>query len=205
MKIRNAITLVALALCLAGNAWSKTDEDVQNAKFGIEVDKRIDQKAAANITKKMAAIKKSLADDKSLTVEDAYDVNGLKAVKVTFDSNIMFAPNSSNLSSEEKEKLRLFAQTIIAVASETNIAVYGHTDNTGTHEANAKISADRAQAVANQLTDNGISQDRIVVKGLSYDYPIDDNAMAEGRRNNRRVEVFISANEKMIEDAENGI
>ena len=44
----------------------------------------------------------------------------------------------------------------------------------------------------------------MMTQGLAYDYPVADNSTAAGRAQNRRVEVYISANEQMIQDAENG-
>ena len=67
-----------------------------------------------------------------------------------------------------------------------------------------KLSKERAEAVANFLVGNGVSRARITTEGLAYDQPVADNSTAEGRAKNRRVEVYITANENMIRKAENG-
>ena len=100
-------------------------------------------------------------------------------------------------------RLTQFAQKM-ADMSETNINVYGHTDNVGSAAANKKVSDQRAQAVAKFLTQKGIAKERIVADGLSYDFPVADNSTEEGRAQNRRVEIYVSANEEMVQEAENG-
>jgi outer membrane protein OmpA-like peptidoglycan-associated protein len=69
---------------------------------------------------------------------------------------------------------------------------------------NERISKERAEAVANFLVGQGISRSRITTEGLAYDQPVADNNTAEGRAQNRRVEVYITANKDMIRKAETG-
>lgn len=71
------------------------------------------------------------------------------------------------------------------------LAIDGHTDNSGNATANKKLSRQRADAVADYLTKNGISDDRIYTKGYGSERPIADNATEEGRTQNRRVEFTI--------------
>ena len=87
---------------------------------------------------------------------------------------------------------------------DTDVTVYGHTDNTGSAEVNEKLSTQRANAVAGYLQSCGIASSRIKSEGKAYTMPVADNATKEGRAQNRRVEVYVSANEKMIQAAENG-
>jgi outer membrane protein OmpA-like peptidoglycan-associated protein len=87
---------------------------------------------------------------------------------------------------------------------DTDITVLGHTDNVGSAEANQKVSDNRANAVSSYLQGKGIAKSRIVAEGHSYNDPVADNSTAEGRAQNRRVEIYISANENMIKAAENG-
>ncbi len=64
----------------------------------------------------------------------------------------------------------------------------GHTDNTGTAGHNLVLSQQRADAVKTQLVSMGIDAGRLTTKGYGDTQPIEDNAIAEGRANNRRVE-----------------
>ena len=69
--------------------------------------------------------------------------------------------------------------------------VIGHTDSTGSYEANRVLSERRASAVRNYLVDSGIEKSRIDIEGLGESDPIDTNLTVEGRANNRRVEIII--------------
>ena len=131
------------------------------------------------------------------------DANNLQAIKVTFDNGILFATNKSELSPASSEALIKFALSL-QNTPDTDVTIYGHTDNTGTRAVNERLSAERANSVANYLVSQGINRGRIKTEGLAYDQPVADNSTAEGRAQNRRVEVYISANATMIQKAENG-
>lgn len=146
---------------------------------------------------------KELEEALNANVETVTDVNGLTAVKVTFDNGILFDTNKSTLSADAKTQLKTFAQQMQDLP-DTQITVYGHTDNTGTAEVNERISKQRADAVTAQLTANGIDKARIVSEGKSFNEPVASNDTAEGRAQNRRVEVYISANADMVKAAEEG-
>jgi outer membrane protein OmpA-like peptidoglycan-associated protein len=73
--------------------------------------------------------------------------------------------------------------------SEVTLEIQGHTDSQGSAEFNQRLSQRRAQAVADYLTGKGISRSRIEAKGYGEDLPIADNSTAEGRAQNRRVEL----------------
>ena len=133
-------------------------------------------------------------------METVKDVNGLEAIKVTFDSGILFDFNKSTLRTEAKQQLDTFAAEM-ADMPETGITVYGHTDNVGSEAVNKRISLQRAESVGNYLSGKGISKSRLTMEGLGFDQPVADNETEVGRAQNRRVEIFITANEKMIEEA----
>ena len=136
-------------------------------------------------------------------VESVQDVNNLQAIKVTFDNGILFATNKSELSPASREALTKFA-TSLKNSPDTDVTIYGHTDNTGTRAVNERISKERADAVANFLVGQGISRSRLTTEGLAFDQPVADNSTAEGRAQNRRVEIYITANADMIKKAESG-
>ena len=82
--------------------------------------------------------------------------------------------------------------------------IYGHTDNVGTRAANEKVSTQRAEEVRKYLVNSGVSNSRLTSQGLAYDYPVASNDTEAGRAQNRRVEIYISANDAMIKAAEAG-
>lgn len=85
------------------------------------------------------------------------------------------------------------------VATEMNahqqlrIKSVGHTDSTGSVSINQPLSNNRASAVTNYLSSQGVNQSRMMVEGRAANDPIASNDTAEGRRMNRRVELFLYA------------
>ncbi len=72
------------------------------------------------------------------------------------------------------------------------IDIVGHTDNDGDEKYNQSLSDRRAKAVRQYLIQQGIQTDRLHAKGMGESTPIADNATAEGREKNRRVEFLIA-------------
>ncbi len=175
----------------------------KGAAIGAAVGTAVGAGAGALIGRKMDKQKAELEKINGAQVEDVTDVNGLQAIKVTFDSGILFDSGKSVLSESSKTALKNFA-TSLKSTPETDVTIYGHTDNTGSREVNEKLSRERAESVASYLKSNGVDGNRLTTAGKAYDEPVADNSTAAGRAQNRRVEVYIAANEKMIKDAEAG-
>lgn len=74
---------------------------------------------------------------------------------------------------------------------QTRVTIEGHTDSTGSPEYNLGLSERRANAVRDYLIRGGIESDRLTTRGLGLDFPVATNATAEGRQQNRRVEIII--------------
>ncbi len=157
----------------------------------------------ALIGRRMDKQKKELEAIEGAKVETVQDANNLQAIKVTFDNGILFATNKSELSPASREALIKFANSL-KNSPDTDVTIYGHTDNTGSRAVNERISKERADAVANYLVSQGISRSRMTTEGLAFDQPVADNSTASGRAQNRRVEVYITANADMIRKAQNG-
>lgn len=126
-----------------------------------------------------------------------------EGILVTFDSGLLFALNSSDLSAKSKEDLKKFAEVLIKYP-DTNLLVNGHTDNTGSDELNQKLSEKRAQSVSNYLIARNVAATRFTIKGYGETQPKVDNTTAENRALNRRVEVIVIANEELQKEAQNG-
>ena len=159
--------------------------------------------AGTLIGKKMDKQKKELENIEGATVESVTDVNNLPALKVTLDSGILFATGKSDLNTAAKNALNTFASSLIN-NPETNIEIAGHTDNTGSRATNEKLSLARANSVKNYLMNAGVSSLRMAAEGYAYDYPVASNDTEAGRAQNRRVEIYISANQEMIDAANAG-
>lgn len=175
----------------------------KGAAIGAAVGAAVGSGTGALIGRCMDKQRKELEAIEGAKVEPIKDVNNLEAIKVTFDNGILFATNKSELSSASRNALTKFA-TSLKNSPDTDVTIYGHTDNTGTRAVNERISKERADAVANFLVGQGISRSRLTTEGLAFDQPVADNSTAEGRAQNRRVEVYITANADMIKKAEAG-
>lgn len=125
-------------------------------------------------------------------------------IKITMNESIVnFAFDSSNLTSTAQTNLDKLAQ-VLADNPDTNINIYGHTDSKGTDAYNLSLSQRRADAVKAYLAGKGIASSRMITKGEGESMPVATNDTDEGRAKNRRVEFAITANEKMINDAQQG-
>lgn len=175
----------------------------KGAAIGAAVGAAVGSGTGALIGRRMDKQKKELEAIEGAKVESVKDANNLDAIKVTFDNGILFATGKSELSPGAREALTRFA-TSLKNSPETDITIYGHTDNTGSRAVNEKVSLERTQAVANFLVGQGINRSRITTEGLAFDQPVADNSTAAGRAQNRRVEVYITANSNMIKQAEAG-
>ena len=126
-----------------------------------------------------------------------------EGIVVTFDSGLLFDFDSEALRSTTKTNLTRLAETLKKY-DKTNIIVFGHTDNIGDSNYNLKLSERRAKAVSNYLSMKSIPSQRLKPEGLGETDPVVDNSSDQGRQLNRRVEVTIIADKKLIRDAKKG-
>lgn len=172
-----------------------------NTALGTVIGAAVGGTAGALIGKKMDNQKKQIEEMvPEATVET---VNDGEALKITFDSGILFATNSSTVSDASKSALHNFSNTLKA-NPDTYIKIIGHTDNTGNVDYNQTLSEKRAKSVDDYLLSQGVSQDRMTFEGRGIHEPVASNNTVEGRALNRRVEILILANEKMIQEAQAG-
>ncbi len=172
-----------------------------NTALGAIIGGVVGGTAGTLIGKKMDKQKKELEEQvKNAKIES---VNEGQAIRVTFDSGILFTTNSSTLSSTSQNSLRSFAANLKA-NSQTDMLIIGHTDNTGSDRINDPLSLNRASSVRSFLSAQGVDSSRMRVDGKGSHEPVADNSTASGRKENRRVEVYIIPNKAMVEAAQNG-
>jgi len=104
--------------------------------------------------------------------------------------NIYFEIGKSTLLPGSYPQLDILAKLLVEKPL-IKIKILGHADKTGLEEANLELSADRAKAVMDYLTEKGIAPERILHQGLGSSNPIASNETEEGRAKNRRVEFVI--------------
>lgn len=177
----------------------------KGAAIGSAIGAGVGAGAGALIGNRMDKQKKELEQQlaNSAKVEEVKDQNGLAAIKVTFDSGILFPTNGTTLSSTAKKELSEFAANIVN-NPDTNVQIYGFTDNTGTMAVNERVATGRADSVLSYLANCGVAPTRLSAQGIPMADYVESNETAAGRAANRRVEIYITADKNMIEKAEKG-
>ncbi len=183
-----------------------------NTLVGAAVGTAVGAGAGALIGRKMDKVKAQAQAVQNAQVEEVTDSHGLQAVKVTFDSGILFNTSSAVLSQTAMNSLSNFAN-VLKQNTDCDVSVQGYTDNTGwknstaeqSVQKNQELSQQRAQAVTTYLQSLGVSPTQIrSTQGFGEANPIADNTTAAGKAQNRRVEVYMYASEAMIKAAEAG-
>ena len=127
-------------------------------------------------------------DASAASVEDIADALNNDG-RVTL-RGVLFETDSDRLSPEGVDAgVRL--ASVMQQHPEIKVAVVGHTDSTGDFRYNLGLSQRRAEALARELVQNGVAQDRIAPVGVGEIAPVADNGTAEGRAQNRRVDVVL--------------
>ena len=145
----------------------------------------------------LSAARKTEQENEALRTRLMAQLNGILQTKATARglivsmSGVLFKTGQANLVPEAREKLAKVAG-ILATHKGLRIEADGFTDNTGTASLNEKLSASRAQAARDFLVGQGVPADAIVSRGFGADRPIAGNDTAEGRQENRRVELVVS-------------
>lgn len=176
-----------------------------NTAVGAAIGAGVGAGAGALIGKKMDKVKAQAEQElENAKIEEVTDANGLKAVKVTFDSGILFQINKSELNSTSKTELAKFSN-VLKNNSTCSVDIQGYTDTTGNDGINIPLSQKRAEAVSTYLKSCGVTSSQIAnVTGYGSQNPVASNDTKEGQAQNRRVEVYLYASQDMIDAANNG-
>ncbi len=112
-------------------------------------------------------------------------------LKLDVPSDVSFDVGKADIKPNMRPVLDRFAQTLVANPA-TTITIIGHTDNTGSDAINNPLSYNRADSVRGYLTARGVNASRIAVEGHGSREPVADNSTAQGKAQNRRVEIFVA-------------
>lgn len=155
-------------------------EGLQKTKEQLAAEKS----ARVDAEKKAAAAMSSLAEIAKVKEES-------RGVVITLSGSVLFATGQSNLLAIAKEKLD---QVAAALANQgfKSIVVQGYTDSRGNATENEKLSLKRAQSVRDHLVSKGLPSDKVTAEGLGASKPVADNNTADGRAENRRVEIVVT-------------
>lgn len=118
-----------------------------------------------------------------------------RGLVLTFVAEVLFDSGKAELKENARESLSKVAYVIQQKVSDRDIAVEGHTDNDPIKhsgwKSNWELSTGRATSVLHFLEDEGVNPRKLVASGYGEYRPVEDNASAEGRQGNRRVEIVI--------------
>jgi len=168
-----------------------------NAAWGAAIGGAVGGVAGGLIGNKMD--KQAREIDQALPGADVERVG--EGIRLVLNENaVRFDTNKSTLTTQARANLDKLVPVFTEYA-DTNIEIFGYTDNTGRPEYNLKLSGQRAESVKNYLIAKGLVASRFKTTGLGIAEPIATNDTPEGRSQNRRVEFAITANDKMKEDA----
>jgi outer membrane protein OmpA-like peptidoglycan-associated protein len=180
-------TLVKTRLQLSD---AQAGEAKQAEQVGVEHAARqaADSKAAASEQRAVESEQKTIAANDALAKLAAKDEE--RGMVITLSGGVLFRSNDAQLLPAAQTKL-----DDVAVALLTNgrpVSIEGYTDSKGSQSRNIDLSQRRAESVRSYLITRGLPADRVVAKGMGPDRPIADNGNAEGRANNRRVEIVVA-------------
>ena len=119
-----------------------------------------------------------------------------RGLVITLSGAVLFKTGDSALLPIAEQQLQKVAEALMEQDESKIIRVEGHTDDRGSSGVNYRLSLSRAQSVRAFLVSQGVKPDRIVAIGKGEDTPIANNKTAEGRANNRRVEIVVGAREQ---------
>jgi len=176
---------------------SQAGQAKEAAQLGAEHAARqdADSKAAASEQRALDSEQRTIAaNEKTNAANDALAKLAAKdeerGMVITLSGGVLFRSNDAQLLPAAQTKL-----DDVAAALLTNgrpVSIEGYTDSKGSQSRNIDLSQRRAESVRSYLISRGLSADRVVAKGMGPDRPIADNTSAEGRANNRRVEIVVA-------------
>lgn len=190
-----------------GNSMERQKKDLQEqlASLQTQTDQNTqdiaDNRNAINANSE--AIEANRKAIEAIKVESVKDSNNLDAIRVVMGDAVLFKTGKYDLSVAAQAALSRVAYNL-GQFPDTDVTVVGFTDNTGSEQVNQKLSVQRAESVVSYLKQNGVNASRLKAIGQGWNNPIASNETAEGRAQNRRVEIFITASSKMIENANSG-
>ncbi len=199
-KNKNTAIGTSAGIVVGGAIGGLLGKKNSNTAGGVIIGAAVGGVTGGAIGKYMDKQKRELEEKLGNTAEVERVGEGLK---VTFDSGLLFAVNSSDLTNSMKTQLRDFAETLIAY-DDTYILIDGHTDAQGADDYNMKLSDRRAKSVNDYLKSLGVKSARLGTRGFGESQPIASNETDAGRQQNRRVEVAIWANEDLKKQAKEG-
>jgi outer membrane protein OmpA-like peptidoglycan-associated protein len=115
-----------------------------------------------------------------------------RGMVITLSGGVLFASAKAELLPAAQVKLNSVADALMQQDPDSKMVVEGHTDSQGGDTYNQDLSQRRAQTVRDYLVSRGVASDRVTSQGFGSSRSVADNKSAEGRANNRRVEIVVA-------------
>lgn len=191
---------------LIGSLVSGHGDHNKGAAIGGAIGAVVGGTAGNLIGKHMDKVKAQAAAAAANATVETVKIDGLDAVKVTFDNGILFSVGKANLQSAAQSELSKFS-TVLKNNTDCNVAILGFASSDGSDATNLSLSKNRANAVSNYLKAQGVGASQLSkVDGLGEDptYLVRNADGSENMEASRRVEIYLFASEAMIKAAQNG-
>jgi len=159
----------------------------ESARLAAEAQAQRAQADAAQADREKAALRDQLRQQLNTILETRESARGL----IVNLSDVLFDTGSANLKSGTREKLAKVAGILLSHPG-LKIQVEGHTDSVGDVSYNQRLSENRAESVRSYIVGQGIAHDAVGTAGFGEAHPVASNSTAEGRQQNRRVELIVS-------------
>ena len=196
-----------LAMVRAGGAMAEREKLKASSEYTATLEGRVQQATAERDSAKVALQKTSqeLSAEREarLSAENQLraalqSLKELASIKeesrglvITLSGSVLFKTGSAELLTVAQQKLNQVAQALAEYGSEQPIIIEGHTDSRGSDRYNLDLSQRRADSVRTYLLSRGLEADQVRAVGKGESTPIANNRSAEGRANNRRVEIVV--------------
>jgi outer membrane protein OmpA-like peptidoglycan-associated protein len=169
----------------------------QSALGATQTELAASQTAVAQTSAQLSASEAARAEAEARAADAMAALAKLAAVKeesrglvITLSGSVLFRSDEAGLLPEATTRLGQVTDALMSTKERT-ILIEGHTDSQGADAYNVELSQRRAEAVRTFLTSRGYDASRIRAVGIGEARPIADNTTAEGRANNRRVEIIV--------------
>lgn len=183
-QAKQGAVLGAVGGAVAGRLiGGNNDDSVKNTLAGAAAGAAIGGLIGNQLDKQEAELRQQLGNDVTIT-------NTGDRLIVTMPQDILFATDSATLRSDLQSDIRTVGRSLLQYPN-TNVQVIGHTDSDGPASYNLDLSQRRAQSVASLLVSEGVPSYRVQSIGRGEDQPVASNLTADGKQQNRRVEIVI--------------
>jgi outer membrane protein OmpA-like peptidoglycan-associated protein len=175
----------------------KAETEKKLSAYQVDTIKKT-QKELAQTKEDLKNERRAREDAEKKAAQAMADLQRIAAVKqeqrgmvITLSGSVLFPSGESSLLPSAMLKLNEVADALTKSNPDSKIVVEGHTDSQGKASFNQELSVARATSVRNYLVSRGMAADRISAQGMGSSKPIASNNSAEGRAENRRVEIVV--------------